>query len=338
MSIDHALKQLGTGQTLSEQEAFDVQVAILNGEVATAELLTLFSALEGRAISAYELHGFFRASSQAMAVLRTDRETLDTCGTGGDGSGSFNISTVSSLLCATAKVPVAKHGNRAASSECGSADVLEALGVKIELSPEQASKVLEQTGFVFLFARSYHPAFKYAGEARKAFGKKTYFNFLGPLLNPAHARFRVHGLSDFSLAETLGSVLIGSGVKKAWLVHADDGLDEVSPSSGTDVLEISSEGKRRFRIDPKEYGIICTGNEGLVGGDVQVNAGIISAILQGKGTPVQNAVTILNTASGLTVYGKTKTFEEGVWLAKELIASGAGFEKLQEIKRVSNEV
>ncbi|PIQ69203.1 MAG: anthranilate phosphoribosyltransferase [Candidatus Taylorbacteria bacterium CG11_big_fil_rev_8_21_14_0_20_46_11] len=339
MTIAEATTKIAGGATLTESEALSVQSSILAGEAQTPTLVAFFEAFKDRKVSAFELRGFFRASLSAMTPLETGMDTLDTCGTGGDGSGSFNISTVSALLCATAGVPVAKHGNRAASSKCGSADVLEALGVKIELSPEQAKTMLEQTGFVFLFARSYHPAFKHAGEARKLFGKKTYFNFLGPLLNPAKASYRVHGLSDFSLAETLGDILIESGVRKAWLVHAEDGLDEVSPMSLTHGISFSTGGySEPFNIDPKEHGLAIEDGGGLTGGDVKKNAEILISILQGKGTEAQNAVTILNTAAGLTVSGRSTTFADGVRFAKALITSGAGYEKLQDIVKASNEV
>lgn len=339
MDISKTIATLKEGNKLSESEASELQSAILSGSVETAAIVEIFSALENRRVSESELRGFFKASVKAMTVLNSDIDTLDTCGTGGDKSGSFNISTTAAIICAAAGVPVAKHGNRAASSKCGSADVLETLGVKIDLTPEKARRALKRTGFVFLFARSYHPAFKNAAEARKTFGKKTYFNLLGPLLNPAKASYRVHGLADFSYSETLGELLTESGVKKAWLIHADDGLDEVSSGSLTHVIEFSSGVlPRAFNIDPKEHGLFVEGNEGLVGGDAKVNAEILSSILQGKGTEAQNSASILNAAAGLTVYGKTENFKEGVKLAGAIVKSGAGFEKLQEIIKVSNEV
>lgn len=339
MNISHTIQSLQSGKTLSGKEAFDLQSSILKGEMPTASLVEIFTAFQGRKISEAELGGFFKASQEAMTTLATATPTLDTCGTGGDNSGSFNISTVAGLVCSAGSVSVAKHGNRAASSKCGSADVLEALGVKIELSPEQAKNVLEQCEFVFLFARSYHPAFKHAGEARKLFGKKTYFNLLGPLLNPAKAEYRVHGLADFSFAETLGNLLVASGVKKAWLVHAEDGLDEVSPFSDTQVLAFEKgKAKHSFTINPKEFSLAIEDRSSLAGGDAKQNAGILSAILKGKGTSAQNSAVILNAAAGFTVYGMTKEFAEGVKLATNILASGKGYEKLQEVIKATNEV
>ncbi len=331
------ISSLNSNKTLSTQEAFDLQSSILKGEASTERLVEIFTALQGRTITAQELNGFFRASAEAMTPFATKTETLDICGTGGDGSGSFNISTVSALVCSAGSVPVAKHGNRAASSKCGSADVLEALGVKIELSPEQAKIFLEECRFVFLFARSYHPAFKHAGEARKLFGKKTYFNLLGPLLNPAKAPYRVHGLADFSFAETLGDALVHSGVQKTWLVHAEDGLDEVSPFSVTHVRAFEKgKPKQSFTIDPKKFNLAIADRNSLAGGDTKQNAEILSAILKGKGTREQNSAVILNSAAGFTVYGTVKTFGEGVQRATDILASGKGYEKLQEVIKASN--
>jgi len=336
-NLSETISYLQCNKTLSESEAFDLQSSILRGEVPTERLVEVFVALSGRAVAKEELSGFFRASQKAMVPLAVDVRALDTCGTGGDNSGSFNISTAAGIVCAAGGVPVAKHGNRAASSLCGSADVLETLGVKIELAPEQAKNVLERCGFVFLFARSYHPAFRHAGEARKLFGKKTYFNLLGPLLNPAKAAYRVHGLADVSFAQTLGSLLVASGVRKAWLVHAEDGLDEVSPFSVTQVLAFETgKAKRAFTIDPREYNLAITDRNALAGGDAKQNAEILSAILKGKGTRGQHSAVILNAAAGFTVYGETKSIAEGVKLAADILASGKGYEKLQEIITVSN--
>ena len=335
-NLSETISYLQSNKTLSKSEAFDLQSSILKGEVPTQSLLEIFTALHGRAVTVEELGGFFKASQEAMTSLNAETPALDTCGTGGDNSGSFNISTVSALVCSATGVPVAKHGNRAASSQCGSADVLETLGVKLDLNPQQAKAVLEKTGFVFLFARNFHPAFKHAAEARKTFGKRTYFNLLGPLLNPAKALYRVHGLADFSFAEILGSILADSGVKRMWLVHAEDGLDEISPSSVTHVIERQGEKVRTFTINPKEFGLFIENRDGLKGGDAKTNADILTSILQGKGTKAQNAAVILNAAAGLTVYGKTADYKEGVALATDVIASGKGYEKLQEVIKASN--
>ena len=337
MNTATTITSLESGKTLSKEEAYDLQRAILQGAIDTQSLLALFGAMEGRSVTKDELCGFFRASSDAMTKLPASEDTLDTCGTGGDHSGSFNISTAAALVIAAAGVPVAKHGNRAASSTCGSADVLEALGVKIDIGPEQAKKVLDETGFVFLFARSYHPAFRHAAEARKAFGKRTYFNLLGPLLNPAQARYRVHGLADFSLAPILAAALDDSRVQRMWLVRAEDGMDEISPACVTKVIERAEGAPRSFTVDPKAYGLAADA-AGLKGGDAPMNARILTDILQGKGTEAQNVAVVLNAAAGLTVYGKTSTYEEGISLAKATIASGKGYDTLREVIRESNSV
>jgi anthranilate phosphoribosyltransferase len=328
---------LRSGKTLLQAQADELQTAILADKVSTEVLLEIFSIFDKRRLAQEELAGFFAASNRVMAKIPVDVEVLDTCGTGGDQSGSFNISTVAAVVCAASGVPVAKHGNRAASSQCGSADVLESLGVNIELKPKAVAQVLRDCGFVFLYARNYHPAFKYAAEARKIFAKKTYFNLLGPLLNPAGAGFRAHGLADFSYARSLGVLLIKSGAKRVWLMRALDGLDEISPFNQTQVVEfVPHRTPKEFMIDPQKFGLLQSPSQEIKGGDCQTNAKIFVDILQGHGNQAQNAAVMLNAAAGLTVAGRAKSLEEGIKLATHVIVSGKAYAKLQEIIKTSN--
>jgi len=320
---------------LAEAEAHAFQSAVLGGSVSEEELLRFFEALDGAKVSEPALKGFFRASYEAMLKVPDSDDSLDTCGTGGDGSGTFNISTAAGILLAAMGVPVAKHGNRAASSKCGSADVLEALGVKLEQTPERAAQILKECGFVFLFARQYHPAFSRAASARKTFGKRTYFNLLGPLLNPAGAKFRVHGLSDFSYAETFGSILLDSGVERVFFVHAKNGMDEASPFSDTQflLLEKGAEPKRdEFPTSKYAEG----SPDELLGGDVATSARILKTIFEGKGTDAQNSAVALNAGLGLIAYRGAYPYRNAVHDSLSALKSGIVAQKLAKIVAASN--
>ncbi|MEK7161532.1 MAG: anthranilate phosphoribosyltransferase [Patescibacteria group bacterium] len=326
------LSIISKGQQLSFKNALDFQKLILSGQFEESDLIEAFKHFGQRALTYDELLGFYSASAEAMVQVPTERETLDTCGTGGDNSGSFNISTVAALICAATGVFVAKHGNRASSSQCGSADVLEALGVNINLNPEQAMECLETCNFVFLMAKNYHPAFRFASPARKSYGKKTYFNLLGPLLNPCNAQYRIHGFSDPSQLQNLGKILMDSGVKRAWLANSEDGLDEISPSKPTNVWEFCQGTEiLTFKINPEDLGFSGLKLSDVKGGDAKVNSGIILGILNNHANEAQTACSLLNAAAGLTVYGKAVNFQEGISIAKEVLASGQALEKLQQI-------
>ncbi len=327
------LSLISQGKPLSFEQAREFQKFILSGQFKENDLAQVFRYFSQRVLTYQELFGFYNASKEAMIAISGCENTLDTCGTGGDQSGSFNISTAAALICAAAEVPVAKHGNRAASSLCGSADVLEALGVNINLNSEQAAACLKECNFVFLLAKNFHPAFRFAAPARKIYGQRTYFNFLGPLLNPAQARYRVHGFSDPSQLQNLGKILIESGVQKAWLVHSEDGLDEISPFKPTQVWEFQpGQETTTFKIDPTEFGFSGLKLEEINGGDATVNARIIMDILNNQANQAQTACALLNAAAGLTVYGKVKNFSEGVAMAQEVLASSKALAKLEQIE------
>jgi len=321
------------GMPLTYQQALDFQNLILNNNFQEVDLVSAFGYLESRPLTYEELKGFYDSSKKAMVKVETEFKTLDTCGTGGDQSGSFNISTVAAIIASADGVPVAKHGNRAASSKCGSADVLEALGVNIDLDKDRAEACLKKYGFVFLMAKNFHPAFRFAAPARKIYGKRTYFNLLGPLLNPASAEYRVHGFADTSQVENLGKLLMESGVKRAWLVHSEDGLDEISPCLPTKVREFAQgEEPKIFEINPERYGYKNLQLSEIKGGDAKINAKIIENILNNEANQSQTAVAVLNAAAGLAVFGKAESFEQGIEIAKQTLASGKALEKLGEIR------
>ncbi|MEI6728145.1 MAG: anthranilate phosphoribosyltransferase [bacterium] len=338
--LSQIISKLEQNKTLSGQDCFNLQKELLSGNFQKNQLIEIFRLLDDTRLDKDQLLGFIQASKEKTLAILTKLETLDIVGTGGDGLNTFNISTVTSFVVASLGVAVAKHGNKAATSLCGSADVLQELGANIELSPAQAQQVLEKTGFVFLFAKSFNPAFRFVAEARKEYGKKTYFNILGPLLNPASPKFLLLGLSDFSKARLMADVLINSGVKKAWIVQSDSGMDEISPFGQTKVLEIGVGSKlqtkfKEFLILPGEYSFSGFTQQDIQGGDKTTNAEIMTNILQGKGSPAQNATVILNAAAALTIAGRVENYQEGIALAQQSLESSMAWDKFVEFRDLS---
>ena len=322
------LRKIGS---LSESEAYDLQKNILENKLSLEMLVELFTLLD-RPLTENEFYGFYKASREAMVPVAAPHGLLDTAGTGSDGLHTINISSIAAILLAALGVPVAKHGNRAASSKCGSADVLEELGMNIDLDPEQVARSISATNFGFMFAPKFHPAFKHVAPARKAYGKRTYFNFLGPFLNPANADFRLVGVYDLGLVELMGSTLLKAGVRKAWVVRGRDGMDEISACAITDVTEFASrEAVRSFTIDPSVYGLSLAAPDNLRGGDKALNANIAKKILGGEGTEAQNNAVILNTAAGLLIVGKVATYADGIVLAQNGLQQKLGLQKLAGI-------
>jgi anthranilate phosphoribosyltransferase len=280
------------------------------------------------------------ASAEEMrnhgAKLQHDMDVLEIVGTGGDKSNSFNISTTASLIIAAGGVPVAKHGNRAASSKSGAADLLEAVGVKIDIEPEKSEKLLKEIGICFLFAQKYHTAMKYVGPIRKELGIRTVFNILGPLTNPAGANMQVMGVYDESLVQPLAKVLSNLGVKSALVVYGQDRLDEISMSAPTTVCEVKDGTFKNYEITPEQFGFTrCTKDE-LVGGTPEENAQITLAILNGEKGPKRDAV-VMNAGAALYISGACASLEEGVRRAEELIDSGKAKEKLEQFISLSNQ-
>ena len=268
--------------------------------------------------------------------LKHDMDVLEIVGTGGDGSNSFNISTTSSLVIAAGGVPVAKHGNRAASSKSGAADVLEALGVKITLTPEQSEKLLEKIGICFLFAQTYHTAMKFVAPVRKELGIRTVFNILGPLTNPANANMQIMGVYSKELVEPMAQALAKLGVKKGMVVYGTDSLDEITLSAPTDVCEICDGKLASYEIVPEQFGYKKCEKDELKGGTPQENAAITRAILDGSERGAKRQAVCMNAGAALYVAGKAETMEEGVRLAEQLIDSGAALKKLEEFVEETN--
>ena len=265
----------------------------------------------------------------------TGMDLLEIVGTGGDNAHSFNISTTSALVAATSGIKVAKHGNRAASSRCGTADCLEALGVNINQSPERCKELLEEVGMCFFFAQKYHTSMKYVGAIRRELGFRTVFNILGPLTNPGSPKMQLLGVYDGYLVEPLAQVLVNLGVKRGMVVYGQDKLDEISTSSPTTICEINNGWYKTYVIKPEDFGFERCAKEELKGGSPQENAEITLEILKGAKGPKRNAV-LLNAGAALYIGGKAESFKEGVALAAELIDSGKVLQTLDKLIKVSN--
>ncbi|MFV0395046.1 MAG: anthranilate phosphoribosyltransferase [Coprobacillaceae bacterium] len=333
--IREAILKISDKQDLTREEAKACMHEIMNGEATEIQMSAYITALSLKGETIDEITGSAAGMREHCIKLLHDQQVLEIVGTGGDKSNSFNISTTSSLIIAAAGVAVAKHGNRAASSKSGSADVLDALGVNIDISPEKSAKVLEKTNICFLFAQNYHIAMKYIAPVRKELGIRTVFNILGPLTNPAGANFQVMGVYDETLVEPLAQVLCNLGVQRAMVVYGQDCLDEISISAATTVCEVKDGTFTRYTIQPEDFGLLRCNKEDIVGGTPKENAAITRAILDGELGPRRDAV-ILNAAAGLYVASKVSSLKEGVEMVKEIIDSGKAKQKLEEFIEATN--
>ena len=333
--IKEAINMLINHIGLTEAETAECMLEIMEGKATDAQIGAFLAALRMKGETVEEMTGAARIMRQKATAIKAPDNVLDTCGTGGDMAYTFNISTTTALVVAGAGVPVAKHGNRAVSSKSGSADILEALGVKIDLSPEKVEKCLFETGFGFLFAPLFHPAMKYAIGPRRELGVRTIFNILGPITNPAGAKRQVLGVFAGKLTETLARVLGNLGAIDAMVVHGDDGLDEVSISGSTMVSRYKDDHVENFHIEPEDFGIWRNSIEQIRGGSKEENAGITLSLLQGEKGPKRDIV-LMNSALALVVSDKTDDFKIAFSIAADSIDSGRAFKKLEEVKRVSN--
>ncbi len=333
--IKEAIIKLTNKENLSYEEAKAVMNEIMSGEASDVQKSAYLTALTMKGETIDEITGSAEEMRNHAVQLSHEGDVLEIVGTGGDKSDSFNISTTSSLVIASAGVPVAKHGNRAASSKSGAADVLESLGVNITISPRKSAELLQNIGICFLFAQSYHTAMKYVGPIRKELGIRTIFNILGPLANPASANLQVMGVYDESLVEPLAKVLSNLGVKRALVVYGQDRLDEISASAETSVCEVKNGTFKSYTISPEQFGLIRCKKEELTGGTSDENAAITKAVLAGEQGARRTAV-VLNAGAGLYVAGKSDSIEAGVRLAEELIDSGKAEKKLEEFVKYSN--
>ncbi|HXF58520.1 MAG TPA: anthranilate phosphoribosyltransferase, partial [Candidatus Saccharimonadales bacterium] len=336
--IRDLLPRLHAGGSLTREETAAAVRAMVRGEVGDEEIKAFLLALARRpgGETAEEMLGGAEAlRAEAVPFPRRPERVLDTCGTGGDGSHSYNISTAAALVAAAAGVPVAKHGNRSVSSRSGSADVLEALGANIELGPESASRALEETGFTFLNARRFHPAMRHVAKARAELKIRTLFNWLGPLANPARATHQLVGVADGNRARSVAEVLTRLGVTRALVVHGAGGLDELSLETGNIAYELGrSRVNEPMTIEAGALGLGAADPVSLRGGDPEVNAAIVRAVLSGERGPRRDAL-VLNAAAALWIAGKAPTLHEGVEEAQESIDSGRALRLLERFVTVS---
>lgn len=309
---------------------------IMSGKATPVQMAAYLTALAMKGETIDEITASAAGMRAHCVKLLHEMDVLEIVGTGGDGSNSFNISTTASLVIAAAGVPVAKHGNRAASSRCGAADVLEALGVNIDLEPKRSAELLKTINICFLFAQNYHIAMKYVAPVRKELSIRTVFNILGPLSNPAGANMELMGVYDKDLVEPLAQVMMKLGVRRGMVVYGQDSLDEISMSAPTSICEIKDGWFQSYEITPEQFGYSRCNKEELVGGTPQDNAAITRAILQGEDRGPKRCAVYLNAGAALYITGVTSTMEEGVRLAEQLIDEGKAAKKLEEFIQESN--
>lgn len=330
------IEKLRHQEDLTTAEAAAAMAAIMRGEAAPAQIAGLLVGLAIKGERPAELVGLAQTMrANALAVPEQAGPLFDTCGTGGDRSGTFNISTAAAIVMAACGTRVAKHGNRSASSQCGSADVLEVLGVNIQASPNVAATCLAEVGIAFFFAPTFHPAMKHAAQARKDLGIRTAFNLLGPLTNPARPSRQIVGVPRPDLTELMARALALLGSERAWVVHGADGLDELSTTGYTKVSECRNHTVQTFYVHPADFGLAKATSESLKGGDAQTNAAIVSSVLSGtKGAP--RDVVLMNSGAALFIAGQAVTVRAGVAQAEAAIDSGAASAMLETLVRVSN--
>lgn len=336
--IKEAIIKIVNKKDLSYDEAYAVMNEIMSGDtsqVQNAAFLSALSTKSARAETTDEIAGCAAAMRDHATQVDTGMDIFEVVGTGGDNAQSFNISTTSALVCASGGMKVAKHGNRAASSKCGTADCLEALGVNIDQSPEKCIELLNEVGMCFFFAQKYHASMKYVGPIRKELGFRTVFNILGPLTNPASPTMQLLGVYDEYLVEPLAQVLISLGVKRGMVVFGKDKLDEISLSSPTKICEFKDGWFKSYAITPEEFGFSTCEKSELVGGEPAENASITRAILAGDKGPKREAV-LMNAGASLYIGGKANSMKEGVALAADLIDSGKAAVTLDKLIQVSN--
>ena len=336
--IKEAIVKIVNKEDLSYTEAYTVMNEIMSGETTptqNAAFLAALSTKSARAETTDEIAGCAAAMRDHATKVETGMDVLEIVGTGGDNAGSFNISTTTAIITASAGIKVAKHGNRAASSLCGTADCLEALGVNIDQSPEKCVEMLKEAGMCFCFAQKYHTSMKYVGAIRRELGFRTVFNILGPLTNPASPSMQLLGVYDGYLVEPLAQVLVNLGIKRGMVVYGTDKLDEISLSAPTKVCEIKDGWFKSFTITPEEFGFERCSKDDLKGGTPAENAQITRDILDGVKGHKRNAV-LMNAGAALYIGGKAESFKEGIELAKELIDSGKAKATLEKMIEVSN--
>jgi anthranilate phosphoribosyltransferase len=334
--IREAIAKIVGGETLTRDEASQVMEEIMTGEATPAQFGALVTALRLRGETVDEVAGFAAVMRRKALRVPIDGPLVDTCGTGGDASGTFNISTAAALVAAGAGARVAKHGNRAMTSQCGSADVLEGLGVKLDLTPEQVARCIDEVGIGFMYAPAFHPAMRFAGPPRREIGIRTVFNILGPLTNPAGARHQLIGVGHRELVPKLAEVLRQLGATHVLVVHGLDGIDEISISAPTLVQEFRDGQMRQYEIRPEEFGFQTAPRAAIAGGDVAHNVKIIRHLFAGGNGPAR-AVVLLNAAAAIAAAGLAPTLADALPLAERSLDSGAAGATIDRLARLTQE-
>ena len=332
--IREAIETVVSGGSLSMEEAAATMREIMDGEATAAQLGAFLAALRMKGETPEEVAGMATVMREKALPLDVDGPLVDTCGTGGDGKGTFNVSTAAAFVAAAAGLRVAKHGNRAASGTCGSADVLEALGVRIDLDPAGVKRCIEEVGIGFMFAPTFHPAMRHAAPVRREIGIRTVFNILGPLTNPAHAQRQLIGIADPALGEKMARVLNLMGSQRALVVHGDDGLDEVSLGATTRAWELKDGSVRPDSFSPEDLGLPRVTIDQIAGGTKEENAAALRRVFHGEPGPIKDVV-LANSAAVLMVGGKATDLREGVALARNAIDGGEALRKVDALVELS---
>ncbi|MCL0044297.1 anthranilate phosphoribosyltransferase [Dehalococcoidia bacterium] len=335
--IREAIDSLVQGKNLSEDEAAQAMNEMMDGKASPAQIAAFITALRIKGETVGEITGMARTMREKSLKVSTDGFLVDTCGTGGDGLGTFNVSTAAALVAAGAGIKVAKHGNRAASGACGSADVLETHGVKVDLSPEGVERCLEDVGIGFMFAPVFHPAMRHAALPRREIGIRTVFNILGPLTNPAGAHAQLLGVANKELGAKMAQALGNLGIHRAMVVHSEEGLDEISVASSTMVWELKKDKIETYILNPEDVGLTRSSLGSIQGGSIERNAELLGNVLRGDTGP-EHDVVLMNAAAALLVGNHAKDLQEGVLLARHSITSGAAKKKLEELSRLSQQL
>lgn len=336
-SLKKYISKVIDGNNLTQNEAYDAMNFIMSDKATSSQIASFVTALRMKGESIDEITGFAKLMRQKAKAVELETSAIDIVGTGGDMANTFNISTTSAFVIAGAGINVAKHGNRSVSSKSGAADVLEALGVKIAMTPENAKECVKDCGLCFLFAQSFHSSMRFAATPRREIGVRSVFNILGPLANPASTDYILLGVYDENLMEPMAKVLINLGIKGAMLVHGNDGLDEITVSDSTKICEIRDGKLIKYELNPKDYGIRLSNKSEVVGGTAQDNAKITLDILNGKQGPARDIV-VLNAGCAIYVAKGAESVEEGIKMAKESIDSGSALKKLEELIAFTNKL
>ena len=337
MDIKEAISTVVSGKSLSIADASAVMNTIMDGEATPSQLGAFLTGLHLKGATPPEIAGMANVMREKALHVHVSEDVADTCGTGGDGKNTFNISTAAAFVAASCGIPVAKHGNRAASGSCGSADVLEALGVKIDLEPEAVEKCITEVGMGFMFAPVFHPSMKYAGPVRREIGIPTVFNILGPLTNPAKAQYQLLGVGRLELGQSMADVLALLGINHALVVHGEDGIDELTLSGNTTIWEVKSGVVESWSLKISDTSLPHTPLDSITGGTADENANKMRAIFNGESGPITNVIA-LNSGAVLYAANRVETIREGIEMAVEQINNGSALRKVDELVNLSQEL